>query len=76
MSHAKPLQRFQESLAKTFKDREHERDQFFGAANPTRPHASTTDVSLGLSLREIIREFKQQTLVLFKCCLLQPKVPQ
>ncbi|KKY22201.1 putative lalv9 family protein [Diplodia seriata] len=50
------LQRFQESLAKTFKDREHERDQFFG-----------------LSLREIIREFKQQTLVLFKCCLLQPK---
>ncbi|KAF9641291.1 Late secretory pathway protein AVL9 [Lasiodiplodia theobromae] len=51
------LQRFQESLAKTFKDREHERDQFFG-----------------LSLREIIREFKQQTLVLFKCCLLQPKM--
>ncbi|OJD33523.1 transporter avl9 [Diplodia corticola] len=51
------LQRFQDSLAKTFKDREHERDQFFG-----------------LSLREIIREFKQQTLVLFKCCLLQPKM--
>ncbi|KAL1645810.1 hypothetical protein SLS58_003694 [Diplodia intermedia] len=51
------LQRFQESLAKTFQDREHERDQFFG-----------------LSLREIIREFKQQTLVLFKCCLLQPKM--
>lgn len=51
------LQRFQESLAKTFKDREHERDQFFG-----------------LSLREIIHEFKHQTLVLFKCCLLQPKM--
>ncbi|KAL1632636.1 hypothetical protein SLS56_003535 [Neofusicoccum ribis] len=50
------LQRFQESLAKTFKDRENERDQFFG-----------------LSLREIVHEFKHQTLVLFKCCLLQPK---
>lgn len=29
---------------------------------------------IGLSLRELIREFKWQTLVLFKCCLLQPKV--
>lgn len=29
---------------------------------------------LGLSLRELIHEFKYQTLVLFKCCLLQPKV--
>jgi len=28
----------------------------------------------GLSLREIIHEYKHQTLVLFKCCLLQPKV--
>jgi len=28
----------------------------------------------GLSLRELIHEFKYQTLVLFKCCLLQPKV--
>lgn len=28
----------------------------------------------GLSLREFIHEFKYQTLVLFKCCLLQPKV--
>ncbi|GME26003.1 Late secretory pathway protein AVL9 [Neofusicoccum parvum] len=53
------LQRFQESLAKTFKDRENERDQFFG-----------------LSLREIVHEFKHQTLVLFKCCLLQPKLDE
>jgi hypothetical protein len=30
---------------------------------------------LGMSLRELVREFKSQTLVLFKCCLLQPKVP-
>ena len=29
---------------------------------------------LGLSLRELIHEYKHQTLVLFKCCLLQPKV--
>ena len=28
----------------------------------------------GLSLRELIHEYKYQTLVLFKCCLLQPKV--
>jgi hypothetical protein len=28
----------------------------------------------GLSLRELIHEFKWQTLVLFKCALLQPKV--
>jgi hypothetical protein len=51
------LQDFQESLAKSFKDQEDERDQFFG-----------------LSLREMIHEFKHQTLVLFKCLLLQPKV--
>ena len=28
----------------------------------------------GISLREFIHEFKWQTLVLFKCALLQPKV--
>ena len=28
----------------------------------------------GLSLRELIHEYKYQALVLFKCCLLQPKV--
>lgn len=33
-----------------------------------------TDKHRGLSLREIIHEYKHQTLVLFKCCLLQPKV--
>jgi hypothetical protein len=30
--------------------------------------------SAGISLRELIHEFKWQTLVLFKCALLQPKV--
>ena len=33
-----------------------------------------TDLISGISLRELIHEFKHQTLVLFKCCLLQPKV--
>ncbi|KAL5348261.1 hypothetical protein ACLOAV_006743 [Pseudogymnoascus australis] len=32
------------------------------------------DQYLGMSLRQLIREFKWQTLVLFKCCLLQPKM--
>ena len=32
------------------------------------------DQYLGLSLRELVREFRWQTLVLLKCCLLQPKV--
>lgn len=32
------------------------------------------DQYLGISLRELIHEFKHQTLVLFKCCLLQPKM--
>lgn len=32
------------------------------------------DQYLGMSLRELVREFRWQTLVLFKCCLLQPKV--
>ncbi|KAL8999585.1 MAG: hypothetical protein Q9188_005839, partial [Gyalolechia gomerana] len=32
------------------------------------------DIYLGLSLRELIYEYRYQTLVLFKCCLLQPKM--
>jgi hypothetical protein len=32
------------------------------------------DKYLGISLRELIHEYKHLTLVLFKCCLLQPKV--
>ena len=51
------LKDFQRSLARSFRDQDDERDQFFG-----------------LSLREIIHQFKWQTLVLFKCLLLQPKV--
>ncbi len=31
-------------------------------------------LAVGLSLRELIHDYRHQTLVLFKCCLLQPKV--
>ncbi|KAF2101229.1 hypothetical protein NA57DRAFT_72671 [Rhizodiscina lignyota] len=51
------LEDFQESLTKSIRDSEDERDQYFG-----------------LSLRELIHEFKWQTLVLFKCLLLQRKM--
>ena len=32
------------------------------------------DQYLGMSLRELVREFRERTLVLLKCCLLQHKV--
>ncbi|PQE29131.1 transporter Avl9 protein [Rutstroemia sp. NJR-2017a BBW] len=52
------LRRFQESLAEEKK----------------RGELGDREEYLGMSLRELVREFKWQTLVLFKCCLLQPKV--
>lgn len=55
------LRRFQESLAD-------EKSQ--GVLNDLVDR----DQYLGMSLRELIHEFKWQTLVLLKCCLLQPKV--
>ena len=55
------LRRFQESLAD-------DKARGLATAQPDR------DQYLGMSLRELIHEFKWQTLVLFKCCLLQPKV--
>ncbi|KAL1969395.1 hypothetical protein VTN77DRAFT_9588 [Rasamsonia byssochlamydoides] len=39
-----------------------------------RNEEARKDQYLGLSLREMIHEFKFQTLVLFKCLLLQPKM--
>lgn len=57
------LRRFQESLAD-----EKER----GLLNGEEGH----DTYLGMSLREMIHEFRWQALVLLKCCLLQPKVRQ
>ncbi|KAJ6444393.1 avl9 protein [Purpureocillium lavendulum] len=55
------LRRFQESLA----------DE---KARGVMQQESERDQYLGMSLRELIHEFKWQTLVLFKCCLLQPKM--
>lgn len=57
------LRRFQESLAE-----EKERGLL--------PEEENHDQYLGMSLRELVREFRWQTLVLLKCCLLQPKVSQ
>ncbi|KAI0200049.1 hypothetical protein F4808DRAFT_175746 [Astrocystis sublimbata] len=54
------LRRFQDSLAD-----EKERGQL---------SEEDRDQYLGMSLRELVREFKWQTLVLLKCCLLQPKM--
>ncbi|KAL3955490.1 hypothetical protein ACCO45_011053 [Purpureocillium lilacinum] len=55
------LRRFQESLA----------DE---KARGVMQQEADRDQYLGMSLRELIHEFKWQTLVLFKCCLLQPKM--
>lgn len=55
------LRRFQDSLAD-------EKKRGLAHEDEERDHY------LGLSLRELVREFRWQTLVLFKCCLLQPKV--
>ncbi|KUJ16840.1 uncharacterized protein LY89DRAFT_66177 [Mollisia scopiformis] len=55
------LKRFQESLRE-------EKERGVGQGEEDR------EEYLGMSLRELVREFKWQTLVLFKCCLLQPKM--
>jgi hypothetical protein len=55
------LRRFQESLAE---------EKVRGALNDDEDR----DQYLGMSLRELVREFRWQTLVLLKCCLLQPKM--
>ncbi|KAM0670004.1 hypothetical protein ACQRIT_002515 [Beauveria bassiana] len=55
------LRRFQESLA----------DE---KARGDLAETGSRDQYLGMSLRELIHEYKWQTLVLLKCCLLQPKM--
>ncbi|KAM5362005.1 hypothetical protein ACJZ2D_012755 [Fusarium nematophilum] len=55
------LRRFQESLAD---------EKARGLLNDQLDR----DQYLGMSLRELVHEFKWQTLVLLKCCLLQPKM--
>jgi hypothetical protein len=53
---------------------EEEKDQFFGQNQPTVTPNNISNCLPGMSLREMIHDFKYQTLVLFKCLLLQPKV--
>lgn len=50
--------------------------QRFSESLPTllKNQEGEADHYFGISLREMIHEFKWQTLVLFKCALLQPKV--
>ncbi|CCU74301.1 transport protein Avl9 [Blumeria hordei DH14] len=55
------LKRFQESLKE-------EKERTGSEAERER------EAYPGLSLRELVRQFRWQTLVLFKCCLLQPKM--
>ncbi|KAL1843331.1 hypothetical protein VTJ49DRAFT_2148 [Mycothermus thermophilus] len=59
------LRRFQESLADDKK-----RGLSVGGADDQ----DSRDQYLGLSLRELVHEFRWQTLVLLKCALLQPKM--
>jgi hypothetical protein len=58
------LRRFQESLAD-----DKRRGLGLGGED-----TDSRDQYLGLSLRELVHEFRWQTLVLLKCCLLQPKM--
>jgi hypothetical protein len=67
------LQRFQESLPQLLKNQEGQLDHYFGTEVYSQGVGHLTDRT-GISLREFIHEFKWQTLVLFKCALLQPKV--
>ncbi|MCJ1483892.1 late secretory pathway protein avl9 [Schaereria dolodes] len=68
------LKRFQESLEKTLQDTEDDRDQYLGKSSISFKIRYVLTIGAGLSLRELIHEFKYQTLILFKCCLLQSKM--
>lgn len=61
------LSRFQESLREEWERDRADREGGIGNGGEKEEY-------LGMSLRELVREFRWQTLVLFKCCLLQPKV--
>lgn len=64
-------QKFRESLVISLRS-EDTKDHSLGRL--IRPPLVDGADQTGLSLREMIHEFKYQTLVLFKCLLLQPKV--
>jgi hypothetical protein len=66
------LRRFQESLA----DEQARGMLKTGTAEKTSTsnNSNSGGEYLGMNLRELVREFRWQTLVLLKCCLLQPKM--
>jgi hypothetical protein len=68
------VQDFQESLARSLQEPEDEKDQFFGRSPLIWMTYMCLTALVGMSLREMVHEFKHQILVLFKCLLLQPKV--
>ncbi|CAK7275227.1 hypothetical protein SEPCBS57363_006573 [Sporothrix epigloea] len=63
------LRRFQEALAE-----EKARGTLGGGGLRAANEEEDRDQYLGMSLRELVHEFRWQTLVLLKCCLLQPKM--
>ncbi|CAK7269292.1 hypothetical protein SEPCBS119000_003495 [Sporothrix epigloea] len=68
------LRRFQEALA-VDKARGTLGGGFsLGDGPRSRSDDEDRDQYLGMSLRELVHEFRWQTLVLLKCCLLQPKM--
>lgn len=68
------LQKFRESLLRSLKDADDDRDQYLGMSLHLNAFDGRMFMAAGLSLRELVHDYKHQTLVLFKCCLLQPKV--
>ena len=73
-SSADMLQKFRESLVMNLNKDESFKDQNLGESSYIEHSIFVADQPTGLSLREMIHEFKYQTLVLFKALLLQPKV--
>ncbi|GAB1193536.1 hypothetical protein APSETT444_002757 [Aspergillus pseudonomiae] len=67
------LKKFRESLVMNLNKDESFKDQNLGESSYLEHSIFVADQPTGLSLREMIHEFKYQTLVLFKALLLQPK---
>lgn len=67
------LKEFQASLQHEAENKKHEQDAYFGKLLKDISTVMLT-TKLGLSLRELLYELRYQTLVLFKCILLQKRV--
>lgn len=73
LNQANSAQKFREGLVISLGNDE-TTDQNLGRCREVRTTCTATNSQAGLSLREMIHEFKYQTLVLFKGLLLEPKV--